>query len=83
MLDLQRNALSREAKQGELGTLQGRVDVDLAQVGTDLAIADRYAGADLDMFARNEILDAIQDRAFLGEKRGVLDWQRDGVSANG
>lgn len=76
MLDLQRNALSRTAKQDELGTLQGRVDVDLAQVGSELAIAQRYAGAELEMFARNEILDAIQDERFLGEKRGVLEWKR-------
>ena len=76
LLDLQRNQLSRDAKQDELGAQQGRVDVDLAQVGTDLAIARRYADADLAMFARNEILDAIQDREFLGEKRGVLEWKR-------
>lgn len=76
LLDLQRNALSRSAKQDELGTLQGRVDVDLAQVGSELTIARRYADADLEMFARNEILDAIQDQRFLGEKRGVLEWKR-------
>lgn len=83
LLDLQRNALSRAAKNAELGTLQGRVDVDLAQVGTDLAIAQRYAGAQLDMFARNQILDAIQDQRFLGEKRGVLNWKRDQSGSRG
>lgn len=83
LLDLQRNALSRAAKQDELGTLQGRVDVDLAQVGTDLAIAQRYAGAQLDMFARNQILDAIQDERFLGEKRGVLNWKREQSGSRG
>lgn len=83
LLDLQRNALSRQAKQDELGTLQGRVDVDLAQVGSDLTIAQRYAGADLEMFARNEILDAIQDQRFLGEKRGVLEWKRGQAGSRG
>ena len=84
LLDLQRNALSRQAKQDELGTLQGRVDVDLAQVGSDLAIAQRYAGAaELEAFARNEILDAIQDQRFLGEKRGVLNWKRDQAGSRG
>lgn len=71
------------AKQEELGTLEGRVDVDLAQVGSELAIAQRYADADLDMFARNEILDAIQDEQFLGEKRGVLEWKRDQTGVRG
>lgn len=83
LLDLQRNALARASKQDELGTVQGRVDVDLAQVGSELAIAQRYAGAELDMFARNEILDAIQDERFLGEKRGVLEWKRDQAGTRG
>lgn len=83
LLDLQRNTLARAAKQDELGTLEGRVDVDLAQVGSELAIAQRYAGADLDMFARNQILDAIQDEAFLGEKRGVLEWKRGQTGTRG
>lgn len=76
LLDLQRNLLARRAKQAELDTLLGRVDVDLAQVGSELAIAERYADAGLEMFARNQILDAIQDTRFLGEKRGVLSWKR-------
>ena len=76
LLDLERNVLARAAKRDELGAGVGRVDVDLAQVGSDLAIAQRYADADLLMFARNEILDAVQDEKFLGEKRGKLQWQR-------
>lgn len=83
LLDLQRNALARAAKQDELGSLQGRVEVDLSQVGIQLAIAERYADADLEMFSRNEILDAVQDQQFLGEKRGVLTWRRDQASSRG
>lgn len=83
LLDLQRNALARRAKQDELGTLQGRVDVDLAQVGAELAIAQRYAGAELEMFARNVILDAVQDERFLGTKRSVLEWKRGQADTRG
>jgi hypothetical protein len=83
LLDLQRNALARSAKQDELGSLQGRVEVDLSQVGIDLAIARRYADADLAMFARNQILDALQDEVFLGAKRGVLEWRRDQATSRG
>lgn len=83
LLDLQRNALARGAKQDELGALQGRVDVDLAQVGSELAIAQRYADAELEMFARHQILDAIQDERFLGEKRGVLEWKRGQAGSRG
>ncbi len=83
LLDLQRNALAKTSKELELDSMQGRVDVDLAQVATDLAIATRYADADLEMFARNEILDAIQDRRFLDTKQGVLEWKRDQASERG
>ncbi|HPF72056.1 MAG: hypothetical protein R3F12_03980 [Lysobacteraceae bacterium] len=83
LIDLQRNALSRSNKQGELDAAQGRVDVDLAAVDSQLRIADRYAEADLDMLARNEILDAIQDKEFLGAKQGVLEWKRDQAGERG
>jgi hypothetical protein len=83
LLDLQRNALAKASKQVELGSMQGRVDVDLAQVATDLAIATRYADADLAMFARNEILDAIQDRQFLDTKQDVLEWKRGQATERG
>ncbi len=75
-IDLQRNALARAAKEGELEAGRGRVDVDLAKVGTDLGIARRYAGADLSTLARNDVLDAVQDARFLGAKRDTLQWKR-------
>jgi len=83
LLDLERTALARNAKQTELATVQGRVGVDLAQVGTELAIAQRYAGADLGMFARNEILDAIQNERFLGVKQDVLAWRQGQAAERG
>lgn len=75
-IDLQRNALARAAKQGELDSGRGRVDVDLAKVGTDLGIARRYADADLSTLARNDVLDAVQDARFLGAKQNTLQWKR-------
>jgi HlyD family secretion protein len=83
LLDLQRNQLARLGKEDELDATQGRVGVDLAQVGTQFAIAQRYAEADLSMFARNEILDAIQDQRFLGARRDVLEWRRDQAADRG
>lgn len=75
-VNLLRNALARTAKESELAGSGARIDADLAQVDTDLAIAERYAHADLDYFARNQLLDALQDRQFLGEKQGFLGWKR-------
>ncbi|MCB1553809.1 MAG: HlyD family efflux transporter periplasmic adaptor subunit [Xanthomonadales bacterium] len=83
LLDLQRNALARAGKQDELDTLEGRVEVDIAQVGAELKIAQRYAGVELGMLARNEILDKIQDSEFLEQKQGVLDWRRDQAGDRG
>lgn len=76
LIDLQRNALSRMAKEGELQSARGRVDVDLAQVAVQLGIAERYASADLSTMARNEVLDAIEDSKYLEARQDTLQWQR-------
>lgn len=75
-IDLRRNALQRLAKQAELASAQGRVDVDLSDVATQLGIAQRYAHADLSTLARNDVLDAVQDVHYLGERQDTLRWQR-------
>jgi hypothetical protein len=75
LLDLSRGLLAKEAVDARLSSERGRLDVDLADVEGQLAIARRYEGADLAMFARNEVLDALEDVEFLGEKRSVIDWR--------
>ena len=76
MLELQRNALARVAKQSELQANQGRVEVDLSNVAVQLGIAQRYVDADLSAIARNEMLDAVEDTEFLKAKQETLQWQR-------
>jgi hypothetical protein len=76
LIDLQRNALSRLAKQGELQSSRDRVDVDLSQVAVQLGITRRYADADLSTMARNEVLDAIEDSRYLEARQDTLEWQR-------
>jgi hypothetical protein len=83
LLNLERNTLSQAAKRAELEVGGGRLDVDLAQVQSDLAIASRYAQADFEAIARNVVLDAIADERFLGEKREVLDWRKGQSEARG
>lgn len=83
LVDLERNALARAAKESELDAGRGRVAVDLAQVGVDLSIANRYAGADLQTMARNDVLDAVQDVRFLGAKQGTLEWKQDQFGRRG
>jgi hypothetical protein len=83
LMDRERNRLARQAKEAELAMTAGRLDVDLAQVATDLAIAERYAEADVLAVARNTVLDAVADREFLGEKQAVLDWRQDQAQSRG
>jgi len=82
-LDLRRNVLARMGKELELSTAQDKVGAEIAKVDVDLGIAERYAGAELGMFARNEILDAVQDAAFLGYKHDTLEWQKRQTSTRG
>lgn len=83
MIDLQRNGLAHAAKHEELQAGQGRIGVDLAQVGVQLGIAERYAGADIDTIARNDILDAVQDAHFLHGKQDTLEWKKGQSSTRG
>jgi len=82
-VSLLRNALTRAGKEAELGAGSARIDADLSQVATDLGIAERYASAELSMIARNELLDAVQDKVFLGAKQGFLGWKRDQTGERG
>jgi hypothetical protein len=83
LLNLERNALSQASKQAELEIGVGRLDVDIAQVQSQLAIASRYAQADFAAIARNVVLDAVADERYLGEKREVLDWRKDQSAERG
>lgn len=83
MIDLQRNALARAAKESGLESAQGRVEVDLSRVAVQLGIAQRYAGADLSTVARNQVLDAIEDKEYLQVRQSVLQWQRDQSGVRG
>ncbi len=75
-IELMRNELTRAAQADTGGLTAQQLATDLAQVDTDLTLSQRYAHADFSVFARNQILDALQDTGFLTEKRGYLGWRR-------
>jgi hypothetical protein len=83
VVDLQRNLIAKAGKHAELGGVQNKVATDLADVAVRMAIADRYADADIGVLARNEILDAIDDQEFLHVRQTVLEWQRDHAQDRG
>jgi len=76
MIDMARNTLAREDKQADLTKTRGQLNVNLAEVASQLAIADRYANATDLAVARNKILDAVQDKHFLTTKQGILEWRQ-------
>jgi len=82
-IDLERNLLARAGKQDELAGKRGQLGVDLIQVDGQLAIAQRYAHATMAAIARNDILDAVQDSAYLGVRRQILQWREQQSSARG
>lgn len=83
MIDLQRNTIARAGKQAELDQRQSQLDVDLAGVASQLAIAHRYANATLLAVSRNKILDAVQDVHYLDTRQSILDWRRGQSSKRG
>jgi hypothetical protein len=83
LVDLQRNALARQAKEAELGDAQGKLTVDIDQVVGQLGIAHRYANASDIALPRDKILDAVLDEHFLGVKHDTLNWRMDQSSTRG
>ncbi|HET6631928.1 MAG TPA: HlyD family efflux transporter periplasmic adaptor subunit [Rhodanobacteraceae bacterium] len=83
LIDLERNMLARMNKQAELAENQGTLKVNLSQVASQLAIAERYANAGFDALSRNEVLDAIQDTQFLTTKQDILQWRRAQTGSRG
>lgn len=75
-LDLKRNTIAKLGKQADLGQTSGKLMVDMANVTYQLAIADRYANASLEALARNTVLDAVQDKEYLGTRQNVLEWRK-------
>ena len=82
-LDLKRNAIARIGKQADLGQTRGKLGVDLADVAYQLAMAERYANASLEALARNKVLDAVQDKQYLGTRQDVLEWRKDQTRERG
>lgn len=75
LVDLQLNALARSGKQSNLDSQRDQLDVEMAQVETQLGIAKRYSHASLLAVSRNKILDSVQDEHFLSTKQGILSWR--------
>ncbi|MFZ6863702.1 efflux RND transporter periplasmic adaptor subunit [Undibacterium sp. Ji67W] len=57
------------------------LDADRAKVKADLQLSRRYVDADVSVFSRNQILDALQDVGFLTAKQTYLNWKNGQIQA--
>lgn len=76
LIDLALNQLTLTGKKSDLTQNTDQLNVNIAQVATQLSIANRYANATVEAIARNQILDAVADRHYLTTKQGVLNWRK-------
>lgn len=83
MVALARNGLVRKGKLADLAKTRSQLQVNLARVATELAIANRYANATIEAIARNKVLNAIQNKHYLTTKQGVLHWRQDQSGVRG
>lgn len=83
LVDLQRNALARAGKQSDIDTRRDQLDVEMAQVETELGVAERYSHASLLAVSRDKLLDSVQDEHFLSTKQGILKWRLDQSGTRG
>jgi multidrug efflux pump subunit AcrA (membrane-fusion protein) len=81
--ELLRKLLSEANVNAVTAMSQAELSTESAGVETNLALSRRYANADLSFFARNQILDALQDVDFLTTKHGYLQWKAGQVDVRG
>lgn len=74
-IELSRVGLNREAKALELGIDLLSVSTGRDLVAQELALSERFASADLRLYSRNEILDMLQDQAYLASQNRYFDWK--------
>lgn len=67
----------------QANTELGRAELssDSAKVSADLNLSQRYANADLKIFAQNKILDILVDIGFLHHKQDYLQWKNKQIGA--
>jgi HlyD family secretion protein len=81
--ELLRKTLAEAGVNAVTAMSQAELQTESSKVQTDLSLSRRYANADLTFFARNQILDAVQDITFLTRKHDYLQWKAGQVDIRG
>ncbi|WMW81721.1 HlyD family efflux transporter periplasmic adaptor subunit [Undibacterium cyanobacteriorum] len=74
--DLLRKELGEAAVLAQANLGRAELNSESSKVKTDLDLSQRYANADLKIFAQNSILDKLVDIGFLTDKQGYLGWKK-------
>jgi multidrug efflux pump subunit AcrA (membrane-fusion protein) len=72
---LKKIELLRDDRSASLDDGLGTLRVAIEKVEGQLRVAERYASATPYAVAKNDILDAIQDRGYLRKRKSVIQWQ--------
>ncbi|MBC3880783.1 secretion protein HlyD [Undibacterium sp. LX40W] len=75
-VDLLRKELNEAAVLAQSNLGRAELGSESSKVNTDLSLSQRYANADLKIFAQNSILDKLVDIGFLTDKQGYLNWKK-------
>lgn len=79
--DLLRKELLELGVQESTELRRAELNSDSAKVSADLNLSQRYANADLKIFAQNKILDTLVDIGFLHHKQDYLKWKNNQIGA--
>ncbi len=75
-VDLLRKELNEAAVVAQSNLGRAELGSESSKVNTDLSLSQRYANADLKIFAQNSILDKLVDIGFLTDKQAYLNWKK-------
>lgn len=74
-LELEKNALTRETKERDLGQNQFTLEQQTQLIRQEVDIAERFSVDDLRVYSRNEIIDQLMNKDYLNAKGSYLQWQ--------
>lgn len=79
--DLLRKELLELGIQSTVELGRAELNSDSAKVSNDLNLSNRYANANLQIFAQNKILDTLVDIGFLNQKQDYLKWKNNQIGS--
>ncbi len=73
--ELQRKQLAEQAVLARDSNVRFALSAEQAKTQSDLRLSQRYLNSDTSMFARNKVLDELQDTGLLQHRQNFLSWR--------